>query len=691
MAPEPSANGGSPEAVEDPDNSATRNDDEEQALEDELERLARGIQNTEAVPCPSGIEGVSNLGEPSSSGEKQRSRKRERCGDDEKDDEDEDNGEDSKRHDSEGAQANVGRQERPETTDGMQSDSSSAPFARTRGRNSHRRYRRRVNYSPSSSSSSSSSSKESSNERPNDASSASSPSLHSDDSDSSDDSILHALSQQVRARALSLDSDDTWSLLDSDDSDSDNGGDGNAAKAEGNEDAKKYHRCLWKEVPKHKWSVTKSVINRQLGMHTQQQESQLFWQRCYGSLHCVKRLELMYKLDEHHGCVNAISFNQSGSRLASGSDDKKIIVWDWAIGQSVLTYRSGHSSNVFQAKFLPMQGDNHIISSARDGQVRLAVLSSTGECRGTRKLADHHKPVNKLALLPETPSVFLSAGEDARVMAIDVRINKQSPLVTVKDTRKKIGLYSVDAHPLNGNEFCVCGVDYYIRIYDRRKIDVNGAPMKKFCPSHILGTKRYTNVTCALYNHDGTEIIGSYNDESLYLFDARHSDGADFVHKYEGHRNCATVKSCDFYGPKSEYIMSGSDCGNIFFWDKNTEAIVQYMRGDEKGVVNALVGHPQFPFLATSGLDSDVKIWVPSCEKDPEMKDLKRIVSKNIRDRLNEQPYREDVFDSAVAQFEDFEVNFRQIAGSQGDGPRGSDSSDSDSDGYPTSLLCPPS
>lgn len=56
----------------------------------------------------------------------------------------------------------------------------------------------------------------------------------------------------------------------------------------------------------------------------------------------------MYKLDEHRGCVNAISFNQSGTRLASGSDDKKIIVWDWPVGKSLVTYNSGHTSNVFQ-------------------------------------------------------------------------------------------------------------------------------------------------------------------------------------------------------------------------------------------------------------------------------------------------------------------------------------------------------
>lgn len=45
------------------------------------------------------------------------------------------------------------------------------------------------------------------------------------------------------------------------------------------------------------------------------------------------------------------------------------------------------------------------------------------------------------------------------------------------------------------------------------------------------------------------------------------------------------VKGISFFGPKSEYIVSGSDCGNIYFWDKGTESIVQWMLGDENGVV----------------------------------------------------------------------------------------------------------
>lgn len=46
-----------------------------------------------------------------------------------------------------------------------------------------------------------------------------------------------------------------------------------------------------------------------------------------------------------------------------------------------------------------------------------------------------------------------------------------------------------------------------------------------------------------------------------------------------------SVKGVNFYGPKSEFIVSGSDCGNVFLWEKNTEQIVNYFAADEGGVV----------------------------------------------------------------------------------------------------------
>lgn len=89
-------------------------------------------------------------------------------------------------------------------------------------------------------------------------------------------------------------------------------------------------------------------VFRQKGVSGRCQGAELFQQRCYGSLHSVQRLELMYKLEAHHGCVNALHFNSSGTLLASGSDDLSIVVWDWALGKFLVFYDSGHRSNVFQ-------------------------------------------------------------------------------------------------------------------------------------------------------------------------------------------------------------------------------------------------------------------------------------------------------------------------------------------------------
>lgn len=47
-----------------------------------------------------------------------------------------------------------------------------------------------------------------------------------------------------------------------------------------------------------------------------------------------------------------------------------------------------------------------------------------------------------------------------------------------------------------------------------------------------------------------------------------------------------TVKGVNFYGQRSEFIISGSDCGNVFLWDKKSEKIVQYFHADDGGVVS---------------------------------------------------------------------------------------------------------
>ncbi|XP_018313580.1 DDB1- and CUL4-associated factor 8 isoform X2 [Mycetomoellerius zeteki] len=380
--------------------------------------------------------------------------------------------------------------------------------------------------------------------------------------------------------------------------------------------------CLKIEKPPPNWRIVPEVINRQIGSNP------LFQRRFYGSLHAVERLELMYNLNEHQGCVNALNFNQKGNLLASASDDLAVVIWDWAVGKKRHWFMSGHTSNMFQAKWLPLDVEYLMVTCARDGQVRLLDL----EHDTSKKLAAHRGPSHKLAVHPETPHIVFSAGEDARVFSIDIRESKPNKLLVVKEGSSEVQLFSIHSNPFNSNEFCVGGRSHYVRVYDRRKVST---PLYKLCPDHLTGNK-HAHVTCAVYNHDGTEILASYNDEDIYLFDRLMSSHVDYAHRYQGHRNSATVKGVNFFGPKSEYVVSGSDCGNIFIWDKNTEAVVQWMAGDKQGVVNCLEGHPHIPILATSGLDYDVKIWVPSCGEPPMMKSFANCVKSNVRNRKQE-------------------------------------------------------
>ncbi|XP_039570615.1 DDB1- and CUL4-associated factor 8 isoform X4 [Passer montanus] len=401
-------------------------------------------------------------------------------------------------------------------------------------------------------------------------------------------------------------------------------------------------------LPRPRWRAIPALRQRQLGGC-----SRFVAQAC-GARLFVQKFRLQHGLEGHTGCVNTLHFNQRGTRLASGSDDLKVLVWDWLRRRPVLQFDSGHKSNVFQAKFLPNSGDSTLAMCARDGQVRVAELSATQCCRSTKRVAQHKGASHKLALEPDSPCTFLSAGEDAVVFTIDLRQDRPaSKLVVTKEKEKKVGLYTIFVNPANTSQFAVGGRDQFVRIYDQRKIDENenNGVLKKFCPHHLVNCESKANITCLVYSHDGSELLASYNDEDIYLFDSAHSDGAQYSRRYKGHRNNATVKGVNFYGPKSEFVVSGSDCGHIFLWEKSSCQIVQFMEGDKGGVVNCLEPHPHLPVLATSGLDHDVKIWAPTAEAPTELRGLKEVIKKNKVERDEDSLHHTDMFDSHMLWF----------------------------------------
>ncbi|XP_007989524.1 DDB1- and CUL4-associated factor 8-like protein 2 [Chlorocebus sabaeus] len=401
-------------------------------------------------------------------------------------------------------------------------------------------------------------------------------------------------------------------------------------------------------LPLPRWQVVTALHQRQLGSRPR-----FVYEAC-GARAFVQRFRLQYCLADHVGCVNTVHFNQRGTRLASSGDDLKVIVWDWVRQRPVLNFESGHTNNVFQAKFLPNCGDSTLAMCARDGQVRVAELINASYFENTKCVAQHRGPAHKLALVPDSPSKFLTSGEDAVVFTIDLRQDRPaSKVVVTREKDKKVGLYTITVNPANTYQFAVGGQDQFVRIYDQRRIDEkeNNGVLKKFTPHHLVNCVFPTNITCVVYSHDGTELLASYNDEDIYLFDSTHSDGAQYTKRFKGHRNNTTVKGVNFYGPRSEFVVSGSDCGHIFFWEKSSCQIIQFLKGNREGTINCLEPHPYLPVLATSGLDHNVKIWTPTAKAATELTGLKEVIKKNKWERDEDSLHHASLFDQHMLWF----------------------------------------
>ena len=411
-------------------------------------------------------------------------------------------------------------------------------------------------------------------------------------------------------------------------------------------------------VPEDRESLFGLVQRRELGLGWRRGAGgspHKFTKQIRGNRALVSRLALEAEHTWHEGCVNTISFTPTGQRLISGSDDRHIVLGDWQTGAICARWHSGHHNNVFQAKCVPMSSERQLVSCAADGQVRVSELAEDGSAT-TRAVMQHRGRAHKLAVDPNSPHTILSTGEDGYVQEIDLRMGRESTeLVRVskptarQGARRVVGLNSISLNPIDPNYFCTGGEDPVCRIWDRRKLPHNAMDQDDVCqpayqlvPKHLQRASDNTVcgrvlITCAVYSHDGREIVASYNDELIYLLDATGaSSDTGFLQKYQGHRNQRTVKGVNFMGPASEFVVSGSDCGHIFVWDKKTAEMMVMHKGDDE-VVNCLEPHPCLSVLATSGIGDDVKVWAPTGEPFSDFDRAKKQALRNSRGR--DRPY----------------------------------------------------
>ncbi|CAH8281800.1 unnamed protein product [Eruca vesicaria subsp. sativa] len=277
----------------------------------------------------------------------------------------------------------------------------------------------------------------------------------------------------------------------------------------------------------------------------------------------VRRLSQEQELEGHQGCVNAISWNSTGSLLVSGSDDLRVNIWDYSSRKLVHSVETGHTANIFCTKFVPETSDELVVSGAGDAEVRLFNLA------GLRGRADddnaltptamyqcHTRRVKKLAVEPGNPNVVWSASEDGTLRQHDFRESTSCPpagsahqdcrsvLLDLRSGAKRaladppkqtLSLKSCDISASRPHLLLVGGSDAFARLYDRRMLPPLTSCRKRmppppcvnyFCPMHLSERGRTNlHLTHVTFSPNGEEVLLSYSGEHVYLMNVNNGVG----------------------------------------------------------------------------------------------------------------------------------------------------------------------
>lgn len=124
----------------------------------------------------------------------------------------------------------------------------------------------------------------------------------------------------------------------------------------------------------------------------------------------------------------------------------------------------------------------------------------------------------------------------------------------------------------------------------------------------------------------------------------RQQNASDYCRRFIGHCNTHTdIKEATFLGENGEYVGAGSDDGNVFIWNKQTGNLVKILSADDS-IVNCVQWNPRSCSLATSGIESVIKIWEPnSCKVNSDSGRVVRDVHKVCE--LNQNRMRLDPFE----------------------------------------------
>ncbi|OCH91973.1 WD40 repeat-like protein [Obba rivulosa] len=288
----------------------------------------------------------------------------------------------------------------------------------------------------------------------------------------------------------------------------------------------------------------------------------------------------------HTGSVWSVAFSSDSRHVVSGSGDHTIRIWDVQTGQAAMDPLQGHKDSVYFIAFSP--NGRYIVSGSGDKTIRIWDAQTGQAVMGP--FEGHEDAVWTVAFSPDGRHVVSGSADRT------IRIwNAQTGQAVMKPFEgHKSHIFSVAFSP-DGQRIASGSGDNTIRIWDVQTGQTVVGPLER----HKLW------VNAVAFSPSGQHIVSCSDDETIWISDAQ--TGQAVIGPFTGHKNHVFFVA---FSPDGQRIVSGSGDETIRIWDAQTsQTVIGPLEGHHEGPVNSVAVSPDGQLVVSGSGDKTIRIW----------------------------------------------------------------------------------
>ena len=286
---------------------------------------------------------------------------------------------------------------------------------------------------------------------------------------------------------------------------------------------------------------------------------------------------MLYTYTGHSDIVLAVAWSHDGTRIASGSGDDTVQVWNAADGSHPYIY-TGHSTFVNAVAW--SHDGTRIASGSHDKTVQVW-NAADGSHPYTYK--GHSSGVNAVAWSPD--GTRIASGSDDGTVQVWNAADGSHPY-----TCHSAFVYAVAWSP-DGTRIASGSNDKTVQVWNA----ADGSHLYTY-------TGHSSGVNAVAWSPDGTRIASGSDDGTVQVWNA--ADGSH-PYTYKGHSSFMAAVA---WSPNSQRIASGSNDKTVQVWNA-ADGSHPYTYKGHSGAVNAVAWSPDGTRIASGSEDKTVQVW----------------------------------------------------------------------------------